>query len=321
MNMKKLLYIFSLLALATSCELFELDNYDGPDAAISGNIIDAKTGENLAVECKFGNMFGGAYTGAPTEGYFSVYQKGWDYEAAQYWHLKNNGTYRNALVFSGTYRIEATANNFYPVTKDDVVINPGENVLDWEVTPYVRIIDPDVQLTADDKFVATFKCEFGDPSQANRIVNAVLCCYPDTFVGMYCNYCDTDPGASSTAIVADGKTVFSGKCYSIGFGNGKYSGSGMRQVPLAVPDDGYLDFLIVPKLPLAVLVKEVRRFFTGTMDRCPYTITGRCKCLQVVPLGMNSTDIVELDGEIIGRLPMSLEVTGEKIEVIRGPEL
>ena len=36
---------------------------------------------------------------------------------------------------------------------------------------------------------------------------------------------------------------------------------------------------------------------------------------------MNSTDIVELDGEIIGRLPMSLEVTGEKIDVIRGPEL
>lgn len=128
-------------------------------------------------------------------------------------------------------------------------------------------------------------------------------------------------GALDLAVVADGKTVFSGKCYSIGFGNGKYSGSGMRQVPLAVPDDGYLDFLIVPKLPLAVLVKEVRRFFTGTMDKCPYTITGRCKCLQVVPLGMNSTDIVELDGEIIGRLPMSLEVTGEKIEVIRGPEL
>ena len=47
MNMKKLLYIFSLLALATSCELFELDNYDGPDAAISGNIIELTVQNSL----------------------------------------------------------------------------------------------------------------------------------------------------------------------------------------------------------------------------------------------------------------------------------
>ncbi len=127
--------------------------------------------------------------------------------------------------------------------------------------------------------------------------------------------------ALDVAVVADGKTVFSGKCYSIGFGNGKYSGSGMRQVPLACPDDGLLDYLIIPKLPVTTLAIQARRLFTGTMDKCPYTITGRCKCLQVVPLSMNSTDIVELDGEIIGRLPLSLEVTGEKINVIRGPGL
>ena len=204
--MKKILYILSLLAAASSCSLFEMDNYDKPDAAVSGTIYDAKTKEPLAVECKFGNMFGGVYIGAPTEGYFSVFQQGWDYEAAQYWHIKNDGTYRNALVFSGTYRITATADNFYPVSKENVEFKKGENVLDWEVTPYVRIIDPKIAYNGS-KFIATFKCEFGDPSKANTIVDGRLLCYPDTFVGMYCNYCSQDPNAISTSIVCDGVTT------------------------------------------------------------------------------------------------------------------
>lgn len=204
--MKKIFYLLSVMALAGSCSMLDLDNYDEPNAQISGNIIDAKTKENLAVECKFGNMFGGVYMGAPTEGYFSVYQKGWDYEKAQYWHLKNDGTYRNALVFAGTYRMEANANNFYPVSKDDVEIKKGENTLDWEVTPYVRIIEPKIEYDGKN-FNATFKCEFGDPSKANKIVDAKLLCYPDTFVGIYCNYCGQDPNAMSTQVVADGQTV------------------------------------------------------------------------------------------------------------------
>lgn len=204
--MKKIVYLLSMLSMAMSCSLFEMDNYEGPDAAISGSIIDAKTKETLATECKYGNFFGGAYMGSPTEGYFSVYQKGWDYESAQYWHIKYDGTYRNAQVFSGEYRLEAANNNFYPVTKDNVVVKKGENTLDWEVVPYVRVIDPKIEY-ANGKFVATFKCEFGDETKANTIVDAKFLCYPDTFVGIYCNYCGQDPGATSTSVVADGVTV------------------------------------------------------------------------------------------------------------------
>ena len=85
--MKKIIYILSTVLLAASCSLFEMDNYDGPDASVTGRIIDAKTGENVPLECKYGNFFGGAYFGSPTEGYFSVFEKGWDYEKAQYWHI------------------------------------------------------------------------------------------------------------------------------------------------------------------------------------------------------------------------------------------
>ena len=204
--MKKIFYLLSLVTLVTSCSLFEMDNYAGPDATITGNIIDAKTKENVPTECKFGNFFGGAYTGAPTEGYFSVYELGWDYEAAQYWHIKYDGSYTNALVWAGKYRMEAKENNFYPETKDNIEIKKGTNTLDWEVTPYARVIDPKVEYV-NGKFVATFKCEFGDASKANKIKNAKLFCYPDAFVGVYCNYCGSDPGATLNEVVCDGTTV------------------------------------------------------------------------------------------------------------------
>ncbi|MBP5751054.1 MAG: hypothetical protein J6X24_09720, partial [Firmicutes bacterium] len=61
--MKKILFILPLLWLVSSCSLFEMDNYAGPNASISGKIIDAKTGEQVPTECKYGNFFGGAYFG------------------------------------------------------------------------------------------------------------------------------------------------------------------------------------------------------------------------------------------------------------------
>ena len=120
------------------------------------------------------------------------------------------------------------------------------------------------------------------------------------------------------SVVADGEVVFTGMCYSVAFGNGKYSGSGMRQVPLAVMDDGLLDYTIIPKTPLLKVVKELPRLFNGTLHQSEYVISGKCRSLQIVPMDEQSGDIFELDGEIEGWLPMSIEVTGHQINVIKG---
>ena len=120
------------------------------------------------------------------------------------------------------------------------------------------------------------------------------------------------------SVVADGEVVFTGLCYSVAFGNGKYSGSGMRQVPLAVMDDGLLDYTIIPKTPLLKVVKELPRLFNGTLHQSEYVISGTCRSLQIVPRDEQSGDRFELDGEIEGWLPMSIEVTGHQINVIKG---
>ncbi len=120
------------------------------------------------------------------------------------------------------------------------------------------------------------------------------------------------------SVVADGEVVFTGLSFSVAFGNGRYSGSGMRQVPLAVMDDGLLDYAIIPKAPLLKVVRELPRLFNGTLNQSEYVISGKCRSLQIVPMDEQSGDIFELDGEIEGWLPMSIEVTGHQIRVIKG---
>jgi hypothetical protein len=207
--MKKIKYLFPCMMLfMASCSLFELDNYEPHNATISGVFQDASTGENVEQEAIYNNMFGGIIT-ARTTGYIAVYELGWDYEKAYYWLVKYDGSYSNTQVFAGTYRLEANENNFFPVVKDNVVIKKGSNTLDWTVTPYVRIMDADITFDGTvNKFKATFKLQYGDDTKVNTIYKAMLCCYPDKFVGIALNNCGSDPGASmTTGVVADGITV------------------------------------------------------------------------------------------------------------------
>lgn len=120
------------------------------------------------------------------------------------------------------------------------------------------------------------------------------------------------------SVVADSEVIFTGQCFSVALGNGRYSGSGMRQVPLAVMDDGLLDYAVIPKAPLAKVLKELPRLFNGTLNQSEYVISGKCRSLQIVPMDEQSADIFELDGEIEGLLPMSVEITGHQINVIKG---
>ena len=116
---------------------------------------------------------------------------------------------------------------------------------------------------------------------------------------------------------ADDREVFSGEAYSLATGNGPWSGGGMRQVPLARNDDGLLDYMVVPRSPLLKLVKEVPRLLAGTTHESELIITGRCTTLQIAPLDEAAADIVEFDGEVEGRLPMVIGITGQQIRVLK----
>lgn len=130
-------------------------------------------------------------------------------------------------------------------------------------------------------------------------------------------FCMLNTKAINICLVCDGEVAYTGPCYSIAFGNGKYSGSGMRQVPLAKIDDGLVDFTIIPKVSVLRIAREIPRLFKGTLHECDLVITGRGKSIQVVPMDESSNDIIEIDGEIEGRLPISIEATSHQINVMK----
>lgn len=113
----------------------------------------------------------------------------------------------------------------------------------------------------------------------------------------------------------DGKTIYSGLCFSIAVGTGKYSGGGLRQTPLAVSDDGFADVTVIPPLPFLKIICKVRRLFDGTFHKVKELTMGKFTTLQVRPLSVRS-ELVEVDGEIVGRMPVMFEVMREQIRVL-----
>jgi hypothetical protein len=176
--MRKILYLFVLACfvslITVSCEV---DNYDGPDATITGKFLDNVTGDLVGTDITNGNSIG-------------VYELGWPTEAKQTWNIDNTGTYTNKLVFAANYRIEFTNNNFYPFIVNDFVVKKGANTYDFTVTPYLRVVNPVITYDATTKIVkATFSLEAGGTDV--KLSEIRLFAFTDKWVGNYVKFAIT----------------------------------------------------------------------------------------------------------------------------------
>lgn len=118
-------------------------------------------------------------------------------------------------------------------------------------------------------------------------------------------------------VVCDGVEVFSGKYLSIAFGIGKYSGGGMRQTPDAVMDDGMLDVTVIPDIPIWKIAKEVPKLFTGKFNTVDILTLAKCREVYILPEGEADAEPVEVDGEVVGRAPVRMEILDQQINVIK----
>ena len=118
-------------------------------------------------------------------------------------------------------------------------------------------------------------------------------------------------------VEADGKEIFRGTTMSIALGAGKYSGGGMLQVPDAVLDDGLLDITIIPLMPLHRITRAVPGLFTGKLLKDnPELISAKCSSLSIKPLS-SPAPLVEVDGEVVGNLPVSIERMDGQLRVLK----
>ena len=160
--MKKLkLHIFSLLLL-TSCSI---DNYPAPDAQLYGTILDIDTNEPVEQDIIRGSTI-------------EFIEHGYASQTKQVMIVKNDGTYRNDLIFSNTYTITPVRGNFVPAEPQEVDVK-GETQLDFKVQPYIRVKDAKIEKVGS-KVVATFKLQ---QTVINNVKKIGLYAHPEPAVG------------------------------------------------------------------------------------------------------------------------------------------
>jgi len=117
-------------------------------------------------------------------------------------------------------------------------------------------------------------------------------------------------------VVCDGQVVYKGKLFTATLGNGAYRGGGLIQTAQDTKwDDGQLDVSIMPGVNHIKGLMLMMHCLSGDLAVQPGMVTKKFKTMTVKPLG-KVADIVEVDGEIPGTLPLTMELTGEQINII-----
>ena len=171
--MKNIFYLIfiigSLLYSVTSCKI---DNYPYPNAQVHGAMRDTLGGGLVETDMNSGSQIGawelGQYAANPVR---------------KNWVIKQNGEYRNDLVYANEYKFEFSSCNFFPYI-DTLIVKPGDNLIDFPATPYIRIKNCSITLNSTtNKIVATFNLEGGRSSV--KVSKISLYAWTDMYVGEY----------------------------------------------------------------------------------------------------------------------------------------
>jgi YegS/Rv2252/BmrU family lipid kinase len=110
---------------------------------------------------------------------------------------------------------------------------------------------------------------------------------------------------SSLEVAVGGAVLSTGPALSLIVAGGQYFGAGMRCAPMARPDDGLLEVIIVGNFGGVELLWKIHRFFSGSYLTDPKITHLSARALEVC-----STDRIclELDGEFAGILPAKFRI-------------
>lgn len=166
--MKKIIYSLIGLALLFCFSCTETDNYDGPDAQMSGKLIDKTTGENFI-------------TG---QGEFNIriWEMSWsDNPGPQDIPVKQDGTFNDSKLFSATYDMQPYGGPFWPAERQTDIKLSGHLQKDFEVIPYLQIVDFTYSLDGNN---LTVSCKLKAPITEN--LPKVLEIKPFVSLTQYC---------------------------------------------------------------------------------------------------------------------------------------
>jgi len=121
--------------------------------------------------------------------------------------------------------------------------------------------------------------------------------------------------AFRTKILCDGAEVFDNLLYTVSIGNGKYSGGGLCQTPSARIDDGIMDMMVAPKFPIYKLFLNIKKVLEERTEEIPFLRFFKAKVIEIIPQE-GQGQLVEVDGDVVGRAPVRFSVMSEQISVL-----
>jgi len=90
--------------------------------------------------------------------------------------------------------------------------------------------------------------------------------------------------------------------------NGKIFGKGMKIAPQACLNDGLFDFVLVKGMRLLEFFLNCWKVYTGTHLSHPKISMMRSQKIKAIPYGNEGDVLIELDGELPGKLPATFEI-------------
>jgi YegS/Rv2252/BmrU family lipid kinase len=116
-------------------------------------------------------------------------------------------------------------------------------------------------------------------------------------------------------IEIDGRDLGAVTARNVAIANGPAFGGGLRIAPRAAIDDGELDVVIIEDVSLRFLLSRAHRFYRGTHATLPGVHHLRGRRITLHPADETDPVWLEGDGELLGRLPASVEVMPRALRI------
>lgn len=124
--MKKIILILFILYGMLNFQGCQLDNYDGPNATLTGQLVDSETNEPMPTQ----------YQNGAKIRLYEYYNGQWSAQPNDFW-VKQDGTFENKALFAGKYKLIAEG-AFTKLDETEIEIT-GTKTLEIKVNPYLRL--------------------------------------------------------------------------------------------------------------------------------------------------------------------------------------
>jgi len=129
-----------------------------------------------------------------------------------------------------------------------------------------------------------------------------------------------DLNFTTVRVSIDGKEEKSLNTINFCVANSRFFGGGMKIAPDAKLNDGFFDVINIGDMRTAKILLNAYTFYRGTHLELPEVKSTLAKRIEVSPANPHQIVLLEIDGELPGRLPATFEIVPSALKV-RVPRL